>query len=278
MSAPTLAFAAPAKVDGEGLARHVAAVRKLIAAGVAEQRDRGRPVVEAAPEHETATVDEHQRLIFAQAWRNSLVRARHTSYAGWRLDDQALQEDPTDFRLPGGDLPLLDDHQHPAMLRGWLDRLAAGTGKKRHVIGWGGVGSGKSTALIALGNAAVRAGIMTRYVRHGDYLRWTRPDGAPPGMTALQVREFHDRAGLLILDELCGEMDGQATEFARRETADLIDARSASGLPTAFGTNVTFDHVAAVLGSRFASRIGQNALVLEFQAPDRRAPVRWGRS
>jgi hypothetical protein len=213
---------------------------------------------------------EYQHRINWDAWRNSLDRAQHTAYLAWRIDDRSAG------LAPAGPTRLLGDHQHPAVLRGWVDRLAEKTLQKKHLVCWGGVGGGKTTAAVAAGTAAVQAGVMSRYVRHTDYLKWLRPDQAPAGMSAVKVREFHDRAPLLILDELCGDMDGMASEFARQESLDLLDKRRAAGLSTVVCTNVPSAQVARVLGDRFMSRLGQDALPLEFKAPDQRAPVSWG--
>jgi hypothetical protein len=102
-------------------------------------------------------------------------------------------------------------------------------------------------------------------VRHGQYPRWLRPDRAPTGWSSVKVREFHDRRTLLILDELCGDMDGFAREFVRQETAELLDSRIAAGPHTVVCTNLTFARLAQVLGDRFASRLGQGAMPLEFK-------------
>ncbi|MFE2723887.1 ATP-binding protein [Kitasatospora sp. NPDC059327] len=246
-------------------ARAISEARRVIDKGAAEQWARG-----AVPAQDSTVwdePDEYRQDIYRRAWLKSLERARHTAYL--RHHVSAPPGGPPEGHV------LLDDAQHPRALAYWVERLAAGHETKQHLIGYGNVGSGKTAALIALGSLAVQSGIMTRYVRHGDYVRWLRPDGAPTGMTAIQVREFHDRCGLLILDELCGEMDGQATEAVRQATGDLLSARIATGLPTAVGTNLHSDQIAKVLGARIVSRLGESAMALEFAHPDRRSPVRW---
>ncbi|MFD7829360.1 ATP-binding protein [Streptomyces sp. MJM8645] len=239
--------------------------RGVMARGTMEQRARGTVPVQDGVVWERP--DEYRLGIYVTAWLKSLERARHRAYLRHHVC------------VPPGGLPeggvLLDDDQHPQALAYWVKRIAAGQETKQHLIAFGNVGSGKTAAAIALGSLAVQAGIMTRYVRHGDYVRWLRPDGAPAGLTALQVREFHDRCKLLILDELCGEMDGQATEAVRQATGDLLSARIASGLPTVIATNLHSAQIAKVLGDRIVSRLGESAMALEFLRPDRREPVRW---
>jgi len=236
-------------------ARAAALVRHLAASAATE----GRTGAHAEEGPLWDRPDQYQMAVFRDAWRNSLDRARHLDYARFDLAD-------------------LDAGQYPRVLTEWLRDVAGGRPAKQNMILFGGVGSGKTTAAIALGNAAVAAPVMTRYVRHGDYLRWLRPDGAPPGLTALKVREFHDRCPLLILDELCGDMDSQAKEFVRQETGSLLDARIASGLSTLVATNMPSHDVKAILGDRFVSRLGAKAVALEFSSADRRKPVSWGTS
>ncbi|MFK0290717.1 hypothetical protein ACIQU6_09590 [Streptomyces sp. NPDC090442] len=194
----------------------------------------------------------------ALAWQNSMREAAHDDYLKWRLDD-------------------LDDNQHPTVLRGWLDSLVAARRQgarpaTMHLIAPGNIGTGKTTALAALGSEASDRGLLCRFVKHSTYLTWRRPDGGPGDMTAYTVRKRHVEADLLILDELCGEMDGTATEFARRETVDLIDSRLSAGRPTAFSTNLRRDGIVGILGERLLSRIEDRAYLAKIVGPDRRKP------
>ncbi|MFI6686587.1 hypothetical protein [Streptomyces sp. NPDC050485] len=191
-------------------------------------------------------------------WRNSMREAAHDDYLKWRFAD-------------------LDPAQHPAVLRDWLRSLVEAKRHKArpstmHFIAPGNIGSGKTTALAALGNEASDQGLVVRFIKHSTYLTWRRPDGGPGDMTSYMVRKRHVEADLLILDELCGEMDGVATEFARRETIDLIDSRLSAGRPTAFSTNLRRDGIVAVLGERLLSRIEARAYLKKITGPDRRAP------
>jgi DNA replication protein DnaC len=101
-------------------------------------------------------------------------------------------------------------------------------------------------------------------------------------MKAWEIRKRFVECDVLILDELCGEMDMTATEFARRETIDLIDARIAAGRPTAYTTNLrsrrTPEHpglgVVDILGERLLSRLEASAHLVRIQGPDRRKPAR----
>ncbi|MGI5337640.1 hypothetical protein ACQEVS_09715 [Streptomyces sp. CA-181903] len=193
------------------------------------------------------------------AWRNSMAAADHDDYLKWQLCD-------------------LDDNQCPKALGGWLDSVveakrAKGRPSTLHFIVAGNIGSGKTTALAALGNEASGRGLLVRFVQHATYLAWRRPDGGPDGMSAFAIRRRHvEEPDLLILDELCGEMDGVQTEFVRRETTDLVGSRLASGRPTVFSTNLRRDAIRAVLGERLLSRIEDRAYLAKVVGPDRRTP------
>ncbi|MCD9903231.1 ATP-binding protein [Streptomyces sp. MT29] len=201
-------------------------------------------------------------------WRDSMMDAAHDEYLHFRFEH-------------------LDPNQKPKLLSKWLDSLIEA--KKRsarpevlNLIVPGNIGSGKTTALAALGNEAAVQGLVVRFVKHATYLTWRRPDSAPHNLTAHTVRERFVSCDLLILDELCGEMDTTATEFARRETIDLIDSRLSAGRPTAFSTNLRSRSrpgspglgIVDILGERLLSRLEASAHLLKIQGPDRRAPAR----
>jgi DNA replication protein DnaC len=90
------------------------------------------------------------------------------------------------------------------------------------------------------------------------------------------VLEFHDSVPLLILDDLCFEMDSYATDHVRTWTGKLLDGRRARGLATLVGTNLSSAAVTEILGARIYSRLAGTALPLEFKHRDRREPISWG--
>lgn len=200
---------------------------------------------------------EHQARVRAQAWRNCLVEADHKDYIGWTLDQ-------------------LDELQNPRILRGYVDGLAEWNPPVLNLILPGRVGAGKTAAAVAVGTAAVeRHGLLTRLVKHSTYLAWLRPDGAPHGLTPWRIRHRHRTAQLLILDDLGAELDGEATEFVRGETTDLLGDRLTAGRPTVVTTNLDRDRMETVLRERTVSRLGGRAHVATVRGPDRRRPVRW---
>ncbi|MFI1012684.1 hypothetical protein [Streptomyces sp. NPDC020965] len=197
----------------------------------------------------------------ALAWTNSVKAADHDDYLKWRFAD-------------------LDDYQRPQALSGWLDSLVEAKRKEArpstmHFILSGNIGSGKTTAITALGNEASDRGLFVRFVQHSTYIAWRRPDGGPGDLSAHQVRKrYVEEPDLLILDEFCGEMDGVQTEYVRRETTDLVGSRLASNKPTAFSTNMKRDQIRAVLRERLVSRIEDRAYLAKVVGPDRRAPTK----
>ncbi|MBV1940782.1 ATP-binding protein [Streptomyces sp. BV286] len=218
--------------------------------------------------------DEYQREVNAQAWVNSLRLAGHHDYE--RFNISKLHED-----------------QFPEHLRSYVDQIVAARTHNRaqmrlpagereiiqpsvqHLILHGATGSKKTAAAAAAGAYAVERGLMARFASHAKYLRWLRPDSAPGNLTPIKVVEYYERCDVLILDDLCEEMDEYATNHVRTVTNTLITARRNSGRGTIFTTNLNFDQVETVLGERLASRIGGGAMPLKYESADARKPQRW---
>ncbi|WP_185902527.1 ATP-binding protein [Streptomyces sp. WAC05292] len=238
-------------------------------------RQRGLdPAKAAMTQDRPDNTEAYQQQVFREAWVNSLRLSGHADYARYTLDS-------------------LDEHQYPEHLRKFVGQLAATRRHNReqaklpaedrhelrpnirHLIAAGGVGAGKTVAAAAAGAFAVECGLMARFVSHSMYLAWLRPDSAPAGLTVTQVRERYERCDLLIVDDLCNEMDEYATNHVRTHTSNLITARINSGRATLFTTNLNFGQVEAVLGERLASRVGNRATVLRMVGDDRRKPQRW---
>jgi DNA replication protein DnaC len=221
-----------------------------------------------------------------ELWEDTAVPKAHARRLAWeRSVEDAAHQEYLGFRFATGPLKL-DKSQKPQTLQNWLHSLveAKRSGSRPETLNMiipGNIGSGKTAGAFALGNEAVLAGVDTLFVKHATYLTWRRPDSAPHNLKAWEVRKKFVTCELLILDELCGEMDMTATEFARRETIDLIDARISAGRSTAYTTNLrsrrTPDSpglgVVDILGERLLSRLESSAHVARIVGPDRRKPA-----
>ncbi|MFD4933439.1 ATP-binding protein [Streptomyces virginiae] len=264
--APVLPTRSTEPILPAGPVQHVAAIlrRRGLEPGEA-------PAFEDRPDDTEA----YQQEVFKQAWANSLRASGHADYARYSVDSLDAGQFPEHLRKYVEQLAVVRRHNKAQLRLPMKQREKELRPNILHVIAAGGVGAGKTVAAAAAGTLAVESGLMARFVSHSMYLAWLRPDGAPKGFTPAQVRERYERPDLLILDDLCNEMDEYATNHVRTHTSDLITARINSGRATLFTTNLNFDQVEEVLGPRLASRIGNRATVLKMVGNDRRKPQRW---
>ncbi|AXI91412.1 hypothetical protein SAM9427_37230 (plasmid) [Streptomyces sp. ETH9427] len=216
----------------------------------------------------------YQHEVYRQAWINSLRLSGHEDYARFTLDTLDAEQCPEVMRVFVGQLAAAQRHNRQQAKLPENERRILRP-EVRHLIAHGNTGSGKTVAAAAAGAFAVQCGLMARFVSHSKYLDWLRPDRAPSGLTQTQVVERYERCDLLILDDLCNELDGYATTHVRTHTSNLITARLNSGRATLFTTNLDFAQVAEVLGDRLASRIGGQAKPVKMTGNDRRKPITW---
>lgn len=209
---------------------------------------------------------DRRRQVAQTAWANSLKAAHFEELAHWTID--ALAAD-----------------QHPAHLRGYVESLGKGAKVLNLVLG-GRVGPGKTSAAIAAGNAAVGRGLITRVVRHADYLKWLTPEGSPKELQSWQIEARYRDCDLLILDDMGAGLDPNqpASEFKRTQTLSLIGDRINSGKATIITTNEQADVVrdgetvgglALMFGPQVISRISERGHAVRFAGPDRRGRLSW---
>lgn len=158
---------------------------------------------------------------------------------------------PPEYARPG----ILD-----ARLEAWADDLAAG--KPRNLILTGEVGTGKTWAVWHAAERAVRAGYEGRVVM-GTAARLRRI-AAPATADPAEFARWCD-AGLLAVDDLAAV---RLSEWDLDHLGELAEIRWAARRPVAVTSNVTA--LRKLLGERIASRLAHNALVVEFDGPDRR--------
>ncbi|MER7951990.1 ATP-binding protein [Streptomyces sp. NPDC096079] len=240
---------------------------KVLEANGADMSKLGVPAQPAPEDGLWEDVAVPQARARRNAWQNSMRDAAHDEYLAFRFNH-------------------LDQNQKPKTLENWLDSLveAKRAGARPEVLNMiipGNIGSGKTAGVSALGNEAAERGLSVLFLKHATYLTWRRPDSAPHNLKAWEVRKRFVECDLLVLDELCGEMDVTATEFARKETIDLIDSRISAGRPTAYTTNLRSRRqpgsqamgVVDILGERLLSRLESSAHVAKILGPDRRKPA-----
>jgi DNA replication protein DnaC len=241
------------------------AIRRLMAldeeqAAIPEDK---RPRGIAGVEYLIADLTQEKATAARKVWERDLdvvrnLNAENESLTTWRVADI---EDPA--------------------ARGFVDRfvrqLRSGA-KKKNLIVVGSVGAGKTATAIAAGHLSVDLGMPTRYVSHSYYLECLRPEGVPPnGLSKDQFKRSMIAAHVLVLDDFCADMnvDAPASEFARRETIALLNARMTQGKANIVTTNVTTEQVRKMMDDRIASRLGTNAVVVTMADRDRREPTTW---
>lgn len=152
--------------------------------------------------------------------------------------------------------------QHPGTLRLWLERSDT-----RTLVLWSTQnGNGKSTAAYAVGWAAVERGMWALAWTMPELNNALRPGGDP------DVWDAAVGCDLLVIDDLGKERE---TEWTLEQLHMLIDARWRDGKRTVVDTNLPGDQVVARYGSAIASRLSDDAKIIEFTGPSRRAVAPW---
>jgi DNA replication protein DnaC len=241
--------------------RELAAVRSRLAERLQRM---GADMPPGPPEEEDAPLWDDMAAYQAQmrraGWERSMRDGLFDDFAHWTLDQLAAAGEAA----------------NAAVARAWADAIGPGARKLNLVI-VGNVGSGKTALAVAVGDASVTRGLTARIVTHEQYLTWLRPGQAPDGMTEHLVRSRYRRhTQVLVVDDLGAEMEGGASEHARKETVALLGDRFDAALPTVVTTNLTSAQVVQALGQRAYSRFAGSAHVIQVVGPDHRNPASWG--
>lgn len=125
----------------------------------------------------------------------------------------------------------------------------------------GPVGTGKTHAAYALGNALVADGYWVQASTVVDLLAALRPDGDPGLVRAVQGCQ------VLILDDLSAS---KASEWAQEQMTDLMDRRVREGHRTIVTTNSTEPDLEAAWGGRFLDRLRFRRTVVVLRGESRR--------
>lgn len=228
-----------------------AKVARLMAAFPDRHGDADKPV----PDDD---LDVRRTEVARTAWTDSLTAGEVTDLAGWRLED------------------LHPDQNGPALAK-FVAALGP-TASVRSLVFAGKVGPGKTSAAIAAGWAAIDRGLGVRFVEHSKYLLWLRPESSPGdgpyrGVTGNQLRARMRSCDLLIVDDLGASLDPRqpVSQHVKDETLTLIGDRiDTPGRATIVTTNLRSEHLAAMFGDQFLSRLSKRGHVLAFNGPDRR--------
>lgn len=151
----------------------------------------------------------------------------------------------------------LDDDQHAVDVRGWL-----ASGRTGLVLA-GPVGTGKTHAAYAIGNAAVDRGLFVEAWTMHDLLTALRPDGDPA------AQAFARTADVLILDDLMASK--AVTPWAAEALTALMDARLRDRRRTIVTTNAPANVLGEAWGARCMDRLTYRAQTLVLQGDSRRA-------
>lgn len=125
----------------------------------------------------------------------------------------------------------------------------------------GPVGTGKTHAAYAIGNALAAEGNWVQATTVVDLLAALRPDGDPGLAKAVQSCQ------VLILDDLGA---GKATDWAVEQMTALLDLRVREGRRTVVTTNVPEGELEAAWGGRFMDRLRYRRTVAVFRGESRR--------
>lgn len=185
------------------------------------------------PSPRQETEDEYQERVQA---RQAVYRARWASQVPPMYADASWAD--------------LDESQRFDWPEGSLNLVLAGP-----------VGTGKTHAAYALGNAFSARGQWCQAATVVDLLTALRPEGDPSLGRA--VRECR----VLILDDLGA---GKASEFAVEQMTALLDLRIREGCRTIVTTNVPEPDLEAAWGGRFMDRLRYRRTVHVFSGESRR--------
>ena len=200
-------------------------------------------------------VEQHRAELRSNVWEGCLRSERLTRLGGRRLEDF--------------------DPDHARVGSRYIDALGPDC-LRQNLLLVGDVGTGKTSFAITLGARAMAAGLTVRLISHARYLTGLQPGKQPGGRSYdATVSLYREATDLLILDDFGADMESGASDFAARETVQLLGARLNSGQATIITTNLSSDEVTDILGKRSYSRIGGASFVVHFEGPDLRQPPVW---
>jgi DNA replication protein DnaC len=179
------------------------------------------------------------------------VRLKHYAER-WGKRLPAMYEDASLDKLA----IMTDDPESARKVTTWLAAESS-----RTLVLAGDVGTGKTHAAYAIGNAAVARGIWTEGWTVTDLLEAMRPNGDAAGARDVA------RCPLLILDDLGA---GKATDWAVDALTSLVDARLRENRRQIVTTNLPYPALVEAWGARLMDRLAYRWTTVTLTGPSRR--------
>jgi DNA replication protein DnaC len=174
--------------------------------------------------------------------------------------------------LPGGVLPTLDTLP-PSLTLARVRAFADVWNGEQGMLLTGGVGTGKTTLLVALVRSLqerlIKQKRAVRLVTMPDFLRELRA-GFDPTRQALgegtaQMLDHYRTCGLLVLDDLGAE---KLSDWTTEQVYLLMDHRYRQRLPIFASSNWSAEELAQWLDRRVLDRLRETCAMLEVRGPN----------
>jgi DNA replication protein DnaC len=174
--------------------------------------------------------------------------------------------------LPGGILPTLDMlPPSPALTR--VRAFAEGWNGEQGLLLTGGVGTGKTTLLVALVRSLqerlIKQKRAVRLVTVPDFLRELRAGFEPQrqalGEGTAQMLDHYRTCGVLVLDDLGAE---KLSDWAAEQLYLLVDQRYRQRLPIWASSNWSGEELAGRLDRRVLDRLRETCTLIDVIGPN----------
>jgi DNA replication protein DnaC len=136
---------------------------------------------------------------------------------------------------------------------------------------WGGVGTGKTHAAVALLGILIEDGYRAQFVSVPDLLDQIRATFNRSGESVEDVCERPRNGELVLLDDLGAE---KPSEWVREKLYQIINARYNARRCTIVTSNKSPEQLAKQIGDRAVSRLMEMCEPIKFEGPDRRLKKR----
>ena len=136
---------------------------------------------------------------------------------------------------------------------------------------WGGVGTGKTHAAVALLRELIEVGHWAQFVSVPDLLDQIRATFNRSGESEEDICERPRNGDLVLLDDLGAE---KPSEWVREKLYQIINARYNARRCTLVTSNKSPEQLAKQIGDRAVSRLMEMCEAIKLEGPDRRLKKR----